>query len=264
MYTVGDVMRRTIFLFLITLLQLSADNYFKDFPKNSITDDIQSPRQERFVNSLVPVIIQENEKILKDRKIVSDFFLKYDSDVLEKKISRLDYEHIIEISFKYKITDPFAKKEFDEKIDAIPVSLALSQAILESGWGESRIAKKANNIFGQKSFSGGKQILASNGEAKYSAFEGYIEAVRSYMLNLNSHEAYTEFRKKRAVAKFDNKIYSGLSAAKTLKNYSEIGRQYTSMLSELIRDKFRGLDSMTYKYSKNYFDARFLQSIARM
>ena len=169
------------------------------------------------------------------------------------------------VGIKYKISDPFSKKEFDEKIDTVPVSLALSQAVLESGWGESRVEKKANNLFGQKSFTGKVELTSLDGEVKYALFDDYIDAVRSYMLNLNSHEAYKEFRGKRAKAKFDNKFFTGLSAARTLKNYSEIGREYTNMLVDLIQDKFGGFDAIKNSYSTNAFDSsRFLQTIIKM
>ena len=35
------------------------------------------------------------------------------------------------------------------KVDTIPVSLALAQAVIESGWGTSRFAYEGNALFGQ-------------------------------------------------------------------------------------------------------------------
>ena len=53
------------------------------------------------------------------------------------------------------------------------------------------------------------------------------------MTNLNSHEAYLEFRKKRADTRSKNLEFTGLKAAKTLVNYSEV-KGYTASLTTLI------------------------------
>jgi Bax protein len=84
------------------------------------------------------------------------------------------------------------------------------------------------------------------------------------MLNLNSHEAYSEFRRKRATAKMDNRLFSGITAAKTLKNYSEIGREYTYMLTEIIQNKFASFDDVKGVYFKSGFDTRMLEGFVRM
>ena len=41
------------------------------------------------------------------------------------------------------------------RVDSIPVTLALAQAIVESGWGTSRFARQGNALFGNG--RGGKQ-----------------------------------------------------------------------------------------------------------
>ena len=51
---------------------------------------------------------------------------------------------IFDIDKKYKLGEI---KEFLQKINTIPPSLALAQAAIESGWGKSRFTKEANNIF---------------------------------------------------------------------------------------------------------------------
>ena len=258
-------MTRFIFMLFAMFLQLFADDTCKEFPQSRTDFGSAQFQQDQFVSTLVPVILLENERILKDRNYAMDFFDKYDQNVLEKKISRADFNKIITTARRYRISDPFSKKEYDEKIDVVPISLALSQAALESNWGESRVARKANNIFGQKTFAVNKRMLKSlGGSVNYAVFDGYIDAVKSYMLNLNSHEAYGEFRSKRAMAKMDNKIYSGMSAARTLKNYSEIGKEYTYKLTDLIQNRFKSFDDIKGQYSKSGFKTKILDSSIRM
>ena len=40
------------------------------------------------------------------------------------------------------------KLELSKKINEIPISMILAQAIIESGWGSSRFAQQGNALFG--------------------------------------------------------------------------------------------------------------------
>jgi Bax protein len=203
----------------------------------------ESPdRKQTFVNMLLPVINEQNQKILKDREFVETFFDQYPNTYSDAKISAADYSKLVDIASTYKVGNIFDKKEYFDKIDIIPASLVLSQAALESGWGSSRVSLKSNNLFGQKSF-GNKNYIKAAGTSgvKYAAFESIGDAVKSYMTNLNSHEAYGEFRKKRADTRRKNIEFTGLKAAKTLINYSEV-QGYTTMLSQMIKSYFSVYD----------------------
>ena len=63
----------------------------------------------------------------------------------------------------------------------IPASITLAQGILESGHGQSTLAKKANNPFGIKCHKGwkGKSILHDD-DAKDECFRSYKNPLRSY------------------------------------------------------------------------------------
>ncbi len=201
-------------------------------------------RKQTFVNLLLPLIEEQNQKIVNNREFVKNFFEKYPNTNVGVKIPASDYARLFALAATYKIGDIFDKKEYFEKIDTIPASLVLSQAALESGWGSSRISLNSNNLFGQKAF-GAKKYLKANDSSnvKYATFDTLGEAVSSYMTNLNSHEAYKEFRKKRADTRGKNTEFTGLKAAKTLKHYSEVGN-YTAMLSQMIKSYFGGYDEV--------------------
>ncbi len=44
------------------------------------------------------------------------------------------------------------------KVDVVPISLALAQAAIESGWGTSRYLREGNAIFGQYTFDESKGL----------------------------------------------------------------------------------------------------------
>ena len=63
----------------------------------------------------------------------------------------------------------------------IPASITLAQGILESGHGQSTLAKKANNHFGIKCHKGWKgKSISHDDDAKGECFRSYKNPLRSY------------------------------------------------------------------------------------
>ena len=98
-------------------------------------------------------------------------------------------------------------------MDAIPVSLAIAQAAKETGWGTSRFALEGNALFGQWTWSK-KGISPKNKDPNQShkilQFQILKASVRAYKNNLNTHNAYREFREARAQLRQENKTIIGL------------------------------------------------------
>ena len=123
------------------------------------------------------------------------------------------------------------------RMDIIPVSIAIAQAANESGWGTSRFALEGNALFGQWTWSK-KGISPKNKDPNSShkilQFQILKASVRAYKNNLNTHNAYQEFREVRAQLREDNKKIIGLDLTKYLKNYASIGEKYTKILEGII------------------------------
>lgn len=218
----------TIFLLICT----SISPLFAADQQNKLNDF-----KEDFVEELKPIILQENKIIIEERRFVENFFKNY-SDNSNTQIDKGTFNKLTFIAKKYQISDIFNKDEYLLKIDEIPVTLALSQAVLESGWGQSSVAKKSQNYFGQRKFTSQKDLDALN----YAKFKSLSMATKEYMLNLNTHEAYEEFRQNRAAFTLSGKKMHGRAAARTIKKYSEDAREYTKMLFEIINTHFAKLD----------------------
>ena len=108
-------------------------------------------------------------------------------------------------------------------MDIIPASIALAQAANESGWGTSRFALEGNALFGQWTYS--KKGLSPknkdpNKKHKVLQFQILKASVKAYKNNLNTHNAYSEFREARAQLRQQNKIINGLELTKYLKSYA--------------------------------------------
>ena len=124
------------------------------------------------------------------------------------------------------------------KVDEIPVSLALAQAVIESGWGTSRFAYEGNALFGQYVWGKTKNgIVPSEREtdAKYKikSFDNLGESVASYMKNLNTNFHYSEFRINRYVLRTNKLSLRGIDLAEYMFNYS-IEDDYIAKIKNII------------------------------
>ncbi len=203
-----------------------------------------SLQKKSFFKILKPLVEKENQKIAQEREFVKRFFQEYRKNPI---VTDELVEILAKLAKKYRIKELYNEEEYLKKIDTIPVSLVLAQAALESGWGKSRFAKEANNLFGEWTF--GKHGLVPKKRApgkkhKIRIFKTVEDSIASYMLNLNRHGAYREFRMARFVARKNNQKFDGLQAAMTMQRYSELGKKYNHLVSTIIRKnrlhKFEG------------------------
>jgi len=203
--------------------------YLTKLPKDLKTLGDTKTKRELFIKIVLPLILYENEKIIDDRKRLFK--------ILGKNFNSPGEKVWLNRRFKeYKIKD----KDFAElkmRMDIIPVSIALAQAANESGWGTSRFALEGNALFGQWTWSK-KGISPKNKDPdqnhKILQFQILKASVRAYKNNLNTHNAYKEFREVRAKLRQSGTNITGLALIKYLKNYAVIGEKYTEIIKGII------------------------------
>ncbi len=193
-------------------------------------------KKTAFVNTLLPKIKKAEQQILSDRAFVKKFFHKYLFTYSLK--ARYDMVRLIKISKRYRIKQMYNEHEYLEKIDLVPVSLVLAQAAVESAWGESRFAREGNNLFGE--WTWGKKGLIpegrdENAKHKLRIFNNLDESIVRYMLNLNRHRSYKAFRTLRAHKRSIKKIFTGIEAASTMTNYSQMREKYNKLIVKVIK-----------------------------
>ena len=203
--------------------------YFTQFPRD--LDNLQSVqlKKETFIKIVLPLIVAENEKILDDREKLKLLIEKKFTSDLEKQWLR---QKLLEYKVKKGNLD-----ELMNRMDMIPVSIALAQAAKESGWGTSRFALEGNAIFGQWTWDGqGIAPLKRDGDKNHKILKFPIlrASVKAYKNNLNTHKSYSKFREKRKSLRSKNKKITGLALTDTLKNYAQTGSEYTKILNQII------------------------------
>ena len=186
-------------------------------------------RKSLFIQIILPLILEENNLILLDRK-------KLFSILNKNKNSKKEINWLNRKFKQYGVLNrdiPTLKV----RMDIVPVSLAIAQAAKETGWGTSRFALEGNALFGQWTWSGdGIKPAGADSDTKHKVMKFRVlkASVRAYQRNLNTHSSYKNFRQLRAQLRDDNASLDSLLLADQLDNYAETGKEYTKILKQII------------------------------
>ncbi len=208
-------------------------------------------KKKLFYLITLPLIYNTNVSIMKERRMTINIEKKF----ARKELNKNETDEVIRLSKKYKLDYSEINmklfRKLKQRINVIPVSLALGQAIIESGWGQSRFATEGNAIYGQWTTSEDKGIIPQDrDEDKTHAvlkFNNLSESVEAYMYNINTHLAYYNFRVVRAI---DEKVkYTDPISMKVkyLAAYAEIGEKYVNQLELIIAsNKLQNFDHFKF------------------
>ena len=186
-------------------------------------------RKSLFIQIILPLILEENNLILLDRK-------KLFSILNKNKNSKKEINWLNRKFRQYGVLNkdiPTLKV----RMDIVPVSLAIAQAAKETGWGTSRFALEGNALFGQWTWSGdGIKPAGADSDTKHKVMKFRVlkASVRAYQRNLNTHSSYKNFRQLRAQLRDDSASLDSLLLADQLDNYAETGKEYTKILKQII------------------------------
>ena len=203
--------------------------YLSKLPKDLKKLKSTQKKKDTFIKIVMPLILDENNKISENRKKLFKILGKQNNSRGERVWLKRRFE-----DYGIKNEDVTALKI---KMDVIPVSIAIAQAAKESGWGTSRFALEGNAMFGQ--WTWGKKGISplkreKNKDHKILKFPILRSSVKAYINNLNTHNGYREFREKRAELRRKNKKISGVVLVKYLHNYAATGSEYTKVLEKII------------------------------
>jgi Bax protein len=196
-------------------------------------------KKEYFFFAYAPLVLESNEDIMADRRRLLDLADKDDHAADE-------HQWLVSLCRMYRL-DPPADGPLDKamlaelatRVDAVPPSLALAQAAVESAWSTSRFADLGNALFGQWTWGDDgitpKEQRGNLGNYKIKAFATPEESIAAYMHNLNTHPSYAGFRAERQRLREADQPLSGSDLAHTLTAYSEKGEEYVETLLSVIR-----------------------------
>ena len=236
----------TIRLSADILKQLFEDTKYnlKDVRKNKVVKpvsidllpneikNIESSKQRKqlFIQIVLPLILEENERIKLDRKRLFVILNKNNNTESERKWLKNKFK-------QYGVVNrDLATLKI--RLDEIPVSLAIAQAAKETGWGTSRFALEGNALFGQWTWNGdGIKPAGVDDQAKHKIMRFHVlqASVRAYQRNLNTHSSYKKFREARAIQRDNKGELNSLKLVDYLDKYAQTGKEYTKILKVIIR-----------------------------
>ena len=124
----------------------------------------------------------------------------------------------------------------------LPKEMIVAQAILESGWGQSRFANEANNLFGIRTFDKSDNWMLPETKKTWTGwgvkvYSSKCASVRDYVRIINEVWAYEELRAARA----SNPNISAEELSLHLHRFST-NPKYTKLVINIIRTKLGEYD----------------------
>lgn len=178
-------------------------------------------RKAGFVAAVLPVALHIRDQVLAERRALEALW------ACERHGIPLDSHArawVAMIAERYDERPDFAR--LLRRVDAVPISLLLAQAAVESGWGTSRAAQKSNALFGEYAFRRGRPVVRS--------FAHIVASTESYVRNLNTHPAYEGFRARRAALRALGWEPDGRALVGEIVNYSTRRGAYVRQVRAVI------------------------------
>jgi len=198
-------------------------------------------KKRTFLYGLVPAVLAVNEEVLLERRRLRSLT---GARKAGKAWTADESRWMAALAARYgvdgNVEQAATLDELAARVDAIPASLVLAQAAMESGWATSRFAAEGSALFGQWTYGGEgikpkEQRTATKGDYRIAAFASPRDSIRAYLLNLNTHAAYADLRGERLRLRKAGKGVTGTALAAGLLKYSERGQAYVDELRAVIR-----------------------------
>jgi Bax protein len=197
---------------------------------------IQQPaeRKQVFLRMMLPLVLKANEGVRAERNRLMRIKIAQEKGTV---ISDGDRVYLMNMARRYGVRKPRIDLLL-ARVDILPVSIALAQSAVESGWGTSRFVLEGNAPFGQWTTASFKGLVPKNrtdGEShKIRTFDDLYGSVRSYIHNLNTHRAYRRFRAMRETMRTSGAHLNSLTLISSLTPYSKKGEAYVKLLKNVI------------------------------
>jgi Bax protein len=188
---------------------------------------------------MLPKVRKANDKIRANRRLLLTIHGNLTTgDALNTK----DLQFVSALKTRYKIDrSTTLSSTVDDlliRMDVVPESLVLAQAANESGWGTSRFARQANNLFGVWCFREGCGLRPKNRDEglnhEVAKYETVQESIVAYIHTINTNPAYISLRNIRATTRSQELRFSGLDLAEGLLKYSSRGIDYVRDIQQMI------------------------------
>jgi len=214
------------------------DIFLETMPKDLKQLSSIKTKKTLFIQILLPLILAEQQNILKKRQRVIQL-IEQSGDDISIENNPWFASLINEYRIKKSLDSNSQKQLLLKRIDSLPAELVIAQAAIESGWGTSRFALEGNSLFGEWTFEKQAGLVPNDRHAEKThqvkKFESLQLSIRSYIKNINRNNAYKELRDARFEMRKNNRKFDALELAKYLHRYSQKGEDYVKSLHQLMK-----------------------------
>jgi Bax protein len=194
---------------------------FAGFPKNFDELADMASRKRAFLHTLLPAALVALHEVQQERTKLLAVLDKIDmppervsfsdsGETWRSYLTKPETDFVNKLIHKYRAADA---DELLARVDGVPVSLVLGQGAIESSWGSSRFARNGNNLFGIWTWGERGIIPFRRDEGKnhkVKIYDNILDSVRSYILTLNSLNAYRHLRELREQSDDSLELAEGL------------------------------------------------------
>ena len=225
--------------------------YFTQLPSD-LNSYKTNDKKKIFISIMLPLLLYGNEKVAIERSNIKKFLKQ--GDIYKLKIFCIKYKiKIIDCNKINALNNAkleTLKNSLLNRVNVFPISMMLAQAIVESGWGGSRFAQQGNALFGQWTWNKKKGISPIGIEKPSFAvksFKNLQDSVDDYILNLNTHPAYSKLRNYRQnIGNPQN--FEGHKFSRYLDKYAIIGFEYVKKINLMIKkNNLENFNSLIFK-----------------
>lgn len=231
------------------LAAIDAVRYKNDFSKINDKNELANMFLQK--NTSSKKIGNSNYKLVELNAVLDQ--LSFDSKQKQKVYTYLDdlkYIGITKKSLNNESKRKFINELYPEAVKVyeqyhILPSVTIAQAILETGWGQSELCTKANNLFGIKADNSwkGKKIKMNTSEYykqkivdEFRAYDNKVESVKDYGKFLYSNKRYKENGVFQSTNYLEQTKVIEKAGYSTVEN--ENGKQiYSEMLIDIIQEQ---------------------------
>ncbi len=233
-----------------TYLLPSGENFpqifIQNIPEKFGADLPEKQKQDLFFRILAPLALKVNAELEKERKVVIYLQHKFAEDSLDAA----DEAIIEKLALKYDVSTPMQGhrryaillKQLKLRINAVPPSLFLAIAAINTNWGQAKFLPLSNNLYRELNWYSDEGLKPEDEKEDDSyrirIYPSLYTAMADYALKLNSNVDYQEFREMRQMLLDKNQQPNGkflapyLIFASDLPNFAGL-LDYTITFSQL-------------------------------
>ncbi len=193
-----------------------------------------------FFSHMAPIIASANKVVRQEREMLHIVLPAFQRGVTSH--SQRGIVSVLAVKYEVPFSDYpslFTVESLLRRVDEVPVSLALAQAAIETGWGSSRFAQQHKNYFGLWCFTPGCGVVPKQRNPilshEVANFPSIADGTAAYLHVLNTRNLLKPFRSARAELRHKQHPLDGEILAPGLINYSAGANTYVNKVKTIIR-----------------------------